>query len=461
MKLSNKICPEGMSIEDWQVALRREMAEDSYFEIKHLDNNRIWGDYSVRSGNSSYKVAFRGVRSERNYCSCLDFRTNGLGTCKHIESVSLYLQNRVPGYPWGSINFNADYSSIYVSYKGGCRIKMRVGNSFVNEYRQILEAYFNEDDVLTPDKFHLFPEIYQKAMQISKTFRVYDDAREFIRQGILHQEWLKELDNAYPEKAIPWDKKTLNRSISSIETALYDMTAVGYGLIVAEKSNKLMHTVVRLAEEIYQGEAENLNSFIIVDRIEDIDLWRNVINTYSEASLLPIRVVMADEFISYVESQNENITFVYVDNALQLKNWKNNLSVALKKYNVKHLFMHIDRFANLSPVQISSILQHINPFVIGPYYKFIHGYRELFPLVEEKELLPPEIRNICFLITKTLQECDVDQFADYNNTNYNLQIKSKDEIDEIDKLFSDFVKIIENDEKRHKLIAQIKNLINE
>ena len=60
-RLSNKVCPEGMSIEEWQIALRREQAALSSFTVEHLDDNRIWGDYIVLSGNSRDKVAFRGV----------------------------------------------------------------------------------------------------------------------------------------------------------------------------------------------------------------------------------------------------------------------------------------------------------------------------------------------------------------------------------------------------------------
>ena len=42
--------------------------------------------------------------------------------------------------------------------------------------------------------------------------------------------------------------------------------------------------------------------------------------------------------------------------------------------------MHVETLQHFTPVQLSSILQHINPFIIGPFYKFIHTYRPMFPL---------------------------------------------------------------------------------
>lgn len=56
-KLSNRFCPEGMTVEEWQVGLRREFAEQNPFDVEHLDENRIWGDYLVANGRNRYRVA--------------------------------------------------------------------------------------------------------------------------------------------------------------------------------------------------------------------------------------------------------------------------------------------------------------------------------------------------------------------------------------------------------------------
>ena len=36
---------------------------------------------------NTYRVAIRGVRPGENDCTCADFATNALGTCKHVEFV--------------------------------------------------------------------------------------------------------------------------------------------------------------------------------------------------------------------------------------------------------------------------------------------------------------------------------------------------------------------------------------
>jgi superfamily II DNA or RNA helicase len=51
-----------------------------------LNGKRIWSDYAVTSAVSgkTYRVALRGWHRGESYCSCPDFKTNTLGTCKHI-----------------------------------------------------------------------------------------------------------------------------------------------------------------------------------------------------------------------------------------------------------------------------------------------------------------------------------------------------------------------------------------
>lgn len=75
-RLSNKICPDGMSVKNGKPSLEESAAEGN-FQIEHLDSNRIWEttlSIAVRAGTGCIS---RGALGQ-NYCSCLDFRTNGL-----------------------------------------------------------------------------------------------------------------------------------------------------------------------------------------------------------------------------------------------------------------------------------------------------------------------------------------------------------------------------------------------
>lgn len=65
---------------------RRQRAATEKMSLRSLNPDTPWCDYiltSQRSGKT-YRVALYGDDPGQSYCSCPDFRTNRLGTCKHI-----------------------------------------------------------------------------------------------------------------------------------------------------------------------------------------------------------------------------------------------------------------------------------------------------------------------------------------------------------------------------------------
>jgi hypothetical protein len=65
---------------------RKARAETEEITLRSADRSKPWTDYAVTSGLScnTYRVALRSEIRGDSYCSCLDFRINSLGICKHI-----------------------------------------------------------------------------------------------------------------------------------------------------------------------------------------------------------------------------------------------------------------------------------------------------------------------------------------------------------------------------------------
>ncbi|MEL7267052.1 MAG: SWIM zinc finger family protein, partial [Planctomycetota bacterium] len=78
------------------MADREKRAAEDPMRVRSMDNSTPWSDYVVssRSSGKTYRVAIRGHRHEDVYCTCPDYRTNGLGTCKHILHVQSKLKQR-------------------------------------------------------------------------------------------------------------------------------------------------------------------------------------------------------------------------------------------------------------------------------------------------------------------------------------------------------------------------------
>lgn len=84
---------------DVERGLRRASALEQGLRLIDKPRRGPLGTYTVGSGNfnrggTGYRVAVRDARWEHATCQCLDFKTNELGTCKHIERVRRYLSAR-------------------------------------------------------------------------------------------------------------------------------------------------------------------------------------------------------------------------------------------------------------------------------------------------------------------------------------------------------------------------------
>ena len=78
-----------------QISARQQRAHAAIASILAQPDGQAYGDYEVKSSSGrKYRVAMRGPSVFENFCSCPDFATNTLGTCKHIEALLLQLRER-------------------------------------------------------------------------------------------------------------------------------------------------------------------------------------------------------------------------------------------------------------------------------------------------------------------------------------------------------------------------------
>ena len=79
-----------------EINKRRLRAREESFVITNVDaRHPLFSNFRVKSASGqTYAVEIRSVRGDQSGCDCVDFRTSGLGLCKHTEAVLLYLEAR-------------------------------------------------------------------------------------------------------------------------------------------------------------------------------------------------------------------------------------------------------------------------------------------------------------------------------------------------------------------------------
>src|SRR3990170_1548692 len=117
-RLSRLHAPPGMATAAWQAALRRQFGREQNFSLENLGAEPVFSEFRVANPASGgrYRVAIRGMGLGENYCSCPDFSTNELGTCKHVEFTLVALQKRRGAKAALANGYRPPFSELYLRY---------------------------------------------------------------------------------------------------------------------------------------------------------------------------------------------------------------------------------------------------------------------------------------------------------------------------------------------------------
>jgi hypothetical protein len=81
--------PGWLTSDNDEISLRRWRGRTEVLSVKALEpKHPYFGAFLTRSASGgSYAVEIRSLGELANSCGCVDYRVNGLGTCKHIEGT--------------------------------------------------------------------------------------------------------------------------------------------------------------------------------------------------------------------------------------------------------------------------------------------------------------------------------------------------------------------------------------
>ncbi|MDR2473389.1 MAG: DEAD/DEAH box helicase [Tannerella sp.] len=383
--------PENLSSEKWQSELRRQYAEMKPFGIeKTTKPESLFGDYTVHNpetGNS-YKVAFRGIDSPMNYCSCMDFRTNHLGTCKHLEALLYKLKNTNQSR---LINreYSPEYTSVYLSYRNGREVKIRLGNDISVEFDMLVNQYFDTNNTLRREAMDSVVDFLFKAHEICPDFRCYEDALEYVldirelklRSEIAARYHSKEdFDDLINTQLYPYqqegvrfafeagrslnaDEMGLGKTIQAIATCqmLRKERGIQKILIICPTSLKY-----QWQSEIYKFTSEK--PFVI----EGLPNLRYEQYGRDEAfKIVSYNTVLYD--VKHIIDQQFDM--LILDEAQRIKNWKTKIAQAVKKIQTPYCMVLTGTPLENKIEELYSIIQFVNPYILGPYWCFLDYYQ--------------------------------------------------------------------------------------
>src|SRR5438128_1075200 len=183
-KLSRLHRPEGTSLEAWQTALRRQFGREQRFLLKNTGGHPISSEFEVTNPESQniYRVAIRGSEPGNNFCSCPDFATNTLGTCKHIEFALARLGRNSENRKALARAFEPPFSEVYLHYGAQRQVRFRPRAGASAALTRLAAQYFDGGGTLRTDAFVQFETFLSAAARLDPDLRCYEDALDFVAQ---------------------------------------------------------------------------------------------------------------------------------------------------------------------------------------------------------------------------------------------------------------------------------------
>jgi SNF2 family DNA or RNA helicase len=389
--------PTRLSVDQWQWKLRKQFGEENSFVISNIGEHQVFSDYLVYNPNTinNYKVSIRDFDYKRNFCNCLDFKTNRLGICKHIAATIKFIETNNDLSDLRNEVFIGTYSSIYLDYVGGRQVKLKIGTDNASQYEVFRKKYFSDNFELLATSFPIFEKILQEAKEINSSFRCYDDAltyvikiRENITRRIKLGDFFKknskfsDIDGALKVQLFPFQQEGVKFAARAGRSLMADDMGLGktiQSIAVAEIYKKVLQT----------------NSVLIICPTSLKYQWKSEIERFTHSSVQIIegssqkrreqytsngayyQITSYNSIAQDIDFINETLEFDFVilDEAQRIKNWKTKVSKSVKKLNSTYTVVLTGTPLENRLEELYSIMQFIDVYQLGPLYQFVDRYQ--------------------------------------------------------------------------------------
>ena len=381
-RISWLVKPQNLSLVQWQRALRRQVAQEEQMDCREVDAENLPGEYEVTNSwkTQTYKVVFRGEDCAWNYCSCMDFKTSHLGTCKHIEKVKQWVfQNGLPVH-----TELPPYSSVYLSYTEGRQVKIRVGSYCRKEFLALAAQYFDEDGVMLPRMLDEFDILFIEGRKIDPSFRFYQDAIDYIieqRERKYREEIVKgytdeKLDSLLSTKLFPYQKEGVKFAFRCGRSIIAD--EMGLGKTVQAIATAEMLRDASLAENVlvvcptslkyqWQREIERFvprASTIVVEGTPD--KRKQQYESTETYKIVSYNCIAKD--IKLLEKNHFDI--LIMDEVQRLKNWKTQISMAARKIQSDYAVILSGTPLENRLEELYTVMEFADSFLLSPFWQF-------------------------------------------------------------------------------------------
>ena len=372
------------------LADRTERARTERMALAPLDGKGVWSDYAVTSGLSgkTYRVALRGWERGESYCSCPDFKTNTLGTCKHLLFAMARVKRRLP------------HGKMPRPYRR-TRITLHVRYGDETELRLLLP------DGLPPDAdamaaplrdrpIHDIPDLMKRIRQLERLghpVHVYPDAEEMMNALLTRQR----LDATVTAVRADPRAHPLRKDLLKVELLPYQLDgiafAAGAGRALIADDMGLGKTLQGIGTAELLAREKGISRVLVICPASVKAQWVLEIERATERTCqivigpLRERPALYRSGAFYTIANYEQVLrdflsieavpwdLIILDEGQRIKNWQARTAQVIKSLRSPFALVLTGTPLENRLDELYSVVQFINNRQLGPAFRFFHAHR--------------------------------------------------------------------------------------
>jgi superfamily II DNA or RNA helicase len=400
-KLSRTHAPVDLSPVEWQRGLRRQFGREQAFGLENLTGEPFFSEFRVSNpgSKSSYRVAIRGKGPGGNFCSCPDYATSELGTCKHIEFTLARLEKKRGAKAAFARGYHPAFSELYLRNDGRRRIHFRAGTDCPPALRAAAAALFDlgHDGMLPDNRYDELESFMATASKSGHEFRAYDDALDFIAGRRDAERRAAKLAELFPQGAAGAELAALLKVPLYPYQAEGALFAVRAGRALIGDDMGLGKTVQAIAAMEILARHFGVTRKLVICPTSLKYQWQSEIRRFSgRQGENAARVINGgraqrqndyrlDDFckITNYEKLKPDLDLiaawapdlVIVDEAQRVKNWNTIAARALKRIDSPYAIVLTGTPLENKLEELISIVQFVDQHRLGPTWKLLHEHQ--------------------------------------------------------------------------------------
>jgi superfamily II DNA or RNA helicase len=400
-KLSRTHAPADLSPVDWQRALRRQFGREQAFGLENLNSEPFFSEFRVSNpvSKSSYRVAIRGLGPGGNFCSCPDYATSELGTCKHIEFTLAQLEKKRGAKTAFARGYQPAFSELYLRNDGKLRVHFRAGTDCPPAVSEAAAALFDKgcDGMLPDDRLGDLGPFMAQISKSGHEFRAYDDALDFIVGRRDANRRASKLEQLFPGGAADPGLQALLKAPLYPYQAEGALFAVRTGRALIGDDMGLGKTIQAIAATEILARHFGVSKVLVICPTSLKYQWQSEIARFSRRQgKHAVRVINGgraqrqkdfalDDFckITNYEKLKPDLDLiaawapdlVIVDEAQRVKNWNTIAARALKRIDSSYAIVLTGTPLENKLEELISIVQFVDQHRLGPTWKLLHEHQ--------------------------------------------------------------------------------------